>query len=185
MGSDPGSGTDLLAVRIARLEDIPALQRLIADSVRELQKTDYSSEQIEGALGTIYGTDETMIRDGTFFIVESSEGIAGCGGWSKRRTAFGSDDSPVKDDSLLDATTDPAKIRGFFVCPNWARQGVATRILRACEDGASNAGFRYFELVSTLTGVPFYRRHGYFEIERVTLTLPNGQPYPAVRMRKT
>jgi N-acetylglutamate synthase-like GNAT family acetyltransferase len=174
----------MTVLRVAQLDDIPALQELIAVSVRGLQNTDYSHIQIEGALGTIYGTDQRMIGDGTFFVVEHGAAIVGCGGWSRRRTAFGSDDSPVKDDSPLDPNTDPARIRGFFVHPDWARRGIATKILLACEDAARRTGFTRFELVSTLTGVPLYSRHGYVEVERLTLTLPNSEPYIAVRMRK-
>jgi N-acetylglutamate synthase-like GNAT family acetyltransferase len=173
-----------LVLRVARLEDIPTLKELITASVRGLQNSEYSPAQIEGALGTIYGTDRTMISDGTFFVIEHGTAIVGCGGWSRRRTAFGSDDSPVKDDSFLDPKNNPAKIRGFFVHPDYARQGIGTQILTACEHAAGNGGFTRFELVSTLTGVPLYTRHGYVEVERVVLTLPNGEAYPAVRMRK-
>jgi GNAT superfamily N-acetyltransferase len=175
---------DRLILRVALFDDVPALKQLIAESVRGLQIADYSGVQIEGALGTVYGTDQTMIGDGTFFVVEDGLTIVGCGGWSRRRTAFGSDNSPVKDDSPLDPESDPAKIRGFFVHPGWARQGIATRILRACEEAARAAGFNHFELVSTLTGIPLYRRHGYIEVERLTLVLPNSEPYAAVRMQK-
>lgn len=160
------------------------LTELIAASVRGLQTAEYSTSQIEAAIGTIYGTDRRMIGDGTFFVVEHGSQIVGCGGWSRRRTAFGSDDSPVKDDSPLDPQIDPAKIRGFFVHPDWARRGIGTRILLACEEAARKGGFARLELVSTLTGVALYSRHGYVETERVTLTLPNGQPYGAVRMQK-
>ena len=179
-----GRPADRLRLRVARLDDMPELNTLIAASVRGLQNSDYSQAQIEGAIGSVYGTDRTMIGAGTFFVVEDGLAIIGCGGWSRRRTAFGSDDSPVKDDSPLDPQSDPAKIRGFFISPSWARQGIGTRILLACEDAARNAGFSRFELVSTLTGVPLYRRNGYVEIERVTFTLPNSEPYTAVRMRK-
>jgi GNAT superfamily N-acetyltransferase len=175
---------EMLTLRVATLEDASVLREMIADSVRGLQQADYSEAQIEGAIGTIYGTDGTMIADGTFFVVEHCGEIVGCGGWSRRRTAFGSDHSPVKDDTPLDPSTDPAKIRGFFVHPSWARRGIATRILDACERAAREAGFTKFELVSTLTGVALYRRHGYVECEQVCFTLPNGQPYEAVRMRK-
>src|SRR3990170_3332530 len=90
---------DTLVLRLARTADIPALQDLIAASVRGLQRAEYAEAQIEAALGTIYGTDRQMIEDETFFVVEDDCNIVGCGGWSRRRTAFGSDDSPVKDDS--------------------------------------------------------------------------------------
>jgi GNAT superfamily N-acetyltransferase len=166
------------------LEDVPALQELITQSVRGLQAADYTTAQVEGALGTVYGTDQAMISDRTYFVVEHEGAIVACGGWSKRRTAFGSDHSPVKDDRLLDPHVDPAKIRAFFVHPAFARQGLGTRILEACEQAAQNAGFTRFELTATLTGVPLYARHGYIEVEKVQFTLPNGEPYSAVRMRK-
>lgn len=169
---------------MARVEDGPALRELIADSVRGLQQEEYSQEQIEGALGTIYGTDRQMIEDGTFYVVEDDSTIVACGGWSRRRTSFGSDHSPVKDDAPLHPGTDPAKIRGFFVHPNWSRRGIATRLLEACEAAARDAGFLRFELFSTLTGVPLYACRGYTERERVCFTLPNGEPYEAVRMTK-
>src|SRR5688572_1450802 len=123
-----------VTLRPASLDDIPALTTLIAESVRGLQLSDYTTDQIEGAIGTVYGTDRQMISDGTFFAVTDGDRIVACGGWSKRRTAFGSDSSPVKDDSLLDPATDPAKIRGFFVHPDYARQGIGTRILKECEE---------------------------------------------------
>jgi GNAT superfamily N-acetyltransferase len=129
------------ALRVARLEDMPALTQLIVACVRGLQSAEYSEAQIEGAIGTIYGTDRMMIRDGTFFVVEHGSLLIGCGRWSRRKTAFGSDDSPVKDDALLDPLTDAAKIRGFFVHPSRARQGIGTQILLACEDAARDAGF--------------------------------------------
>jgi GNAT superfamily N-acetyltransferase len=173
-----------LSLRLARAQDAADLRELISESVRGLQQTEYSEAQIQGALGTIYGTDRQMIDDGTFFVVECATTIVACGGWSRRRTSFGSDHSPVKDDTPLDPSTDPAKIRGFFVHPEWARRGIATRILEQCERAARNAGFTKFELFSTLTGVALYRNRGYVERERVCFTLPNGEPYEAVRMTK-
>lgn len=173
-----------LSLRVAQVEDVPAIRELIGESVRGLQQAEYSEAQIQGALGTIYGTDQQMMDDGTFFVVECGPTIVACGGWSRRRTSFGSDHSPVKDDTPLDPSTDPAKIRGFFVHPDWARRGIATLILEKCEEAARNAGFARFELFSTLTGVALYQRRGYVERERVCFTLPNGEPYEAVRMTK-
>ena len=171
-------------LRAATPEDIPALRELIRASVYGLQSNEYTEVQIEGAMGTIYGTDSQMIADGSFFVAELGEEIVACGGWSRRRTSCGSDDSPFKDDTLLDPHTEPAKIRGFFVHPRYARQGLATLILASCESAALAAGFRHFELLATLTGVPLYRKHGYAAVETLTWTLANGEPYTAVRMHK-
>src|ERR1700678_537943 len=83
-------------LRLATAADIPALHALIEASVRGLQAHDYTPAQIEGALGTVLGLDTQLIRDQTYFVVEVKDGsdatvFAACGGWSKRKTLFGSD----------------------------------------------------------------------------------------------
>jgi len=171
-------------LRKAGSPDIPALELLIDESVRTLQAADYTAEQIAGALGTVFGVDTQLIRDGTYFVAEDGSQIVACGGWSRRKTPFGSDHGPEKDDSLLDPVTEAARIRAFFVRPGWARRGIGSRILRACEEDAAAHGFRRLELVATLTGEPLYRVHGFEAQERLSLALPNGANLPVVRMVK-
>ena len=174
-----------MLLRGATVEDIPALEALIRESVWGLQQADYTHEQIEGALGTVYGTDRRMIEDGTFFVVESPDGsIVACGGWSRRKTAFGSDASPVKNDAVGDPAVDPARLRGFFVRPSFARKGLGSRILHACESAAVEAGFRRAELVATVTGVALYERYGYTVTREYIIDLPNGEKYRAIGMAK-
>src|SRR5438067_821433 len=116
-----------LEVRPATDADIPALEQLIPASVRGLQASDYSAEQMEGAIGAVFGVDTALIRDGTYFVAETGSDVVACGGWSKRRTLFGSDHVSGKDDALLDPATEPARIRAFFVHPAWARRGIGSR----------------------------------------------------------
>src|SRR5215469_9713187 len=102
-------------LRLATEDDIPALHSLIEASVRGLQTDDYTPSQIEGALGTVLGLDTQLIRDRTYFISESlvqrAQGtLAGCGGWSKRKTLFGADAGPGREPELLDPATDAAKV---------------------------------------------------------------------------
>jgi len=85
---------------------------------------------------------------------------------------------------MLDPATGAAKIRAFFVHPDWTRRGLATLILKACEEAAYARGFRRFEMGATLTGVPMYAARGYTEIERIEAPLPNGLTLPVVRMGK-
>lgn len=174
-----------ITMRQAVLDDVPALEHLVTDSVRELQKDDYTPEQIEGAIGTVFGVDKQLIRDGTYFVVEEGTLIIGCGGWSKRVTPFGSDDTPVKDNSLLDPAHDAAKIRAFFVHPSYARRGIGNRLMEACEAASRAYGFTRLELVATLTGEPLYARHGFEVAERFEIPLPNGARMPVVRMTKS
>jgi GNAT superfamily N-acetyltransferase len=177
-------------LRLATEDDIPALHVLIEASVRGLQANDYTPAQIDGALGTVLGLDTQLIRDQTYFVAETplqntKTRPAGCGGWSKRKTLFGADRGPGREPELLDPAIDAAKVRAIFVHPDFARQGLGTLILATVESAARKAGFRRFEMGSTLTGVPLYRVKGYVEIERIAVPLPNGEALPVVKMIKT
>lgn len=133
--------------------------------------------------------DTQLIADGTYYLavlpVDGRELLAGCGGWSKRKTLFGSDHGPDRTNELLDPTKEAAKIRAFFVHPDWARRGIGTLILNACEQAGREAGFHRFEMGATLTGVPMYAARGYTEVERIVVPLRNGESLPVVRMAKT
>jgi GNAT superfamily N-acetyltransferase len=183
--------TPVYKLRIATIDDIRALHALIEASVRRLQVHDYTAAQMDGALGTVLGVDTQLIRDRTYFIAEAVFGdaaaekrLAGCGGWSKRKTLFGADRGPGREPDLLDPATDPAKIRAIFVHPDFARQGLGSLILAHVEAEAAAAGFRRFEMGSTLTGVELYRRKGYVETERIAVPLHNGEALPVVKMIK-
>lgn len=160
--------------------------------MRGLQADDYTPAQIEGALGTVLGLDTQLIRDQTYYVVEpvsyyrtaEAQPIAACGGWSKRKTLFGSDHASVREPELLDPAEDAAKIRAIFVHPDYARRGLGSLILAQVEAAAKAAGFMHFEMGSTLTGIPLYNLKGYVEEECVHVPLPNGEALPIVRMTK-
>jgi GNAT superfamily N-acetyltransferase len=172
------------SLRKATLEDRAALEVLIAESARGLSRSDYTNEQIEAALGAAFGVDSELIRDGTYFVAESEGRIVGCGGWSRRRTLFGGDAQPGRVSELLDPTRDSARIRAFFVQPDWARRGIARAILERCESEAREHGFRSAELLATLPGERFYRAMGYAGRERVEHRLDDCVTIDFVPMRK-
>jgi|SRR5579872_921991 len=172
-------------IRKAIGADIPRLREVIEASVRGLQAHDYTPAQIEGALRSVYGVDTQLITDGTYFAVVTPDGqIIACGGWSKRKTLYGGDQYIGREDSLLDPKRDAAKIRAFFVHPDWARRGIGSLILDACERAAIDAGFTCLEMGATLTGIPFYRAKGYVEIEKQNAPLANGEVLGIVKMAK-
>ncbi|HWZ59921.1 MAG TPA: GNAT family N-acetyltransferase [Gemmatimonadaceae bacterium] len=173
-----------IRIRPAAFDDVPALEALIEDAVMVLQAADYSEAQRRGALGTVFGVDSQLIRDGTYFVAEASGLLVGCGGWSRRRTLFGGDAIAGRVDEELDPARDAARIRAFFVRPDWERRGIGRQILEACEAAALAAGFRRFGLAATLTGVALYAAHGYEAHERYDVPLPNGLTLPVVRMTK-
>ncbi|HEY3738763.1 MAG TPA: GNAT family N-acetyltransferase [Bryobacteraceae bacterium] len=172
------------SLRLAVPDDIPAIEALIAASVNGLHAGDYTAEQRAGALGSVFGVDRQLIRDGTYFVIETSAELGACGGWSRRRTLFGSDNVAGKDDAFLDPALDAARIRAFFVHPDWARRGFGSQLLEAGEQAARAAGFARLELGATLTGIPLYERHGFKPLDRSDVPLPNGATLPIVRMSK-
>jgi GNAT superfamily N-acetyltransferase len=178
-----------IQIRKATPADVPRLREVIEASVRGLQAEYYSPAQIECALQSVYGVDSRLIADGTYLTAEvpDSQGnaeIVACGGWSKRKTLYGGDQYGGREDSLLDPAQDAAKIRAFFVHPDWARRGIGSLILEACERAAVDAGFARLEMGATLSGVEFYEAKGYAQIEKQALPLGNGEALPIVRMAK-
>src|SRR5882762_6574135 len=111
-------------IRKANLDDRGDIETLIVESARNLSYEDYSGEQIEAAIKTVFGVDTSLILDGTYFVAESSGELIGCGGWSKRKTLFGGDQYESRDAAELDPTAEAAKIRAFFIHPAHARKGI-------------------------------------------------------------
>jgi len=176
--------TSAPTLRLAQPGDVETLNRMIRESARALSVGFYTPAQTEAAIRWVFGVDSVLVNDGTYFIAEWNGDIAGCGGWSRRRTLYGGDQRPVGGDDFLDPATDAAKVRAFFVAPAFARRGVGTILLESCADAAWHAGFRALELMATLPGVPLYAARGFTPVEDVHDTLPDGTILPFVRMRR-
>jgi GNAT superfamily N-acetyltransferase len=170
--------------RLAKDKDIPSLEVLIPLSVHGLQAPHYSSAQREAAMGLIFGVDRQLICDGTYFVVERGEVIVGCGGWSRRRSLYGGDSARAGVDELLDPERDAARVRAFFVHPEWARRGIGRSIMIACEQAIKQAGFHNVEIIATLAGEPLYASFGYATVERYEIAMTGGLNLPVVRMTK-
>ena len=136
-------------------------------------------------MGTVFAVDRQLIGDRTYFVVEDGNSIAGCGGWSRRRSLFGGDSlRAASDGDTLDPARDSARIRAFFVHPDRARRGIGRQIMVACEKAIVEARFRSVELVATLAGEPLYAAFGYTAVDRYAIPLAGGLALPAVRMVK-
>lgn len=171
-------------LRHATLADKPELTALIARSARELSAGDYTPEQVEGALRGAFGVDTQLIEDRTYFVAELDGKLVACGGWSKRRTLFGSDARSGRDAAELNPAVDAAKIRAFFVDPAYARRGLGSAILSRCEAEASACGFRSFEMMATLPGAKLYSRYGYSGTARVHYEVQPGVTIEFIPMKK-
>jgi len=173
-------------LRVATKEDVAGIRGLIEASVRGLQAEDYSAAQMDGALATVFTVDSRLIADGTYFVAfDDRDELAGCGGWSFRKTLYGGDHQIEKiAPERLDPAVDAAKIRAIFVHPKFARMRLGSQILEAAENAAATAGFTQFEMGSTLTGVALYWSKGYREIGRIAVPVGNGERITVVRMVK-
>ncbi len=174
----------MLRYRLARLEETDSLTELIERSALALQSDDYSETQIRGALGTVFGVDTQLIKDKTYFAVDDGKQLVACGGWSKRKTLFGADAAKTEADPLLDPATDAARIRAFFVSPDYARRGIGNTLIERSEQAATQIGFRRMELVATLSGERLYASVGYQPVRRYELDLISGETMPVVSMAR-
>jgi GNAT superfamily N-acetyltransferase len=168
--------------RLAVRADIPSLTALMDAAIAELQRGFLDDLQIESSRA-IMGIDTQLIDDGTYFVVESDGELAGCGGWSRRATLYGGNQTPGRDAKLLDPAVDAARVRAMYTSPAFARRGVGRLILSLCEAAASAEGFTRLELMSTLSGEPLYTVYGFRALEWVE-DATGGAPVPIIRMEK-
>lgn len=174
-----------MRIRRATLADRSALHDLIARSARLLSRGHYTERQVESALATgVFGVDSELVADGTYFVAETDGKLVGCGGWSRRKTLFGGDAFAGREAEPLDPARDPAKIRAFFVHPEWARRGIGRAILERCEAEARAAGFGALEMMATLPGLEFYQAAGYAFDAAVEYEMDDGVSIDFVRMSK-
>jgi GNAT superfamily N-acetyltransferase len=175
----------MIAPRLARLEDLPAIEALITRSAQELSAGYYTPAQVAALLRYVFGADTQLIRDGTYFVCEVDGGaLVAAGGWSRRGTLFGADRMKSTEDPLLDPATEAARIRAFFVDPGWARRGLGRRLFTECQAAARSAGFRALALVATLPGEPLYSALGFELTERFALRLPDGTEVRVAHMSR-
>jgi N-acetylglutamate synthase-like GNAT family acetyltransferase len=174
-------------IRTATTEDVPQLHELIELSIRQLSTDAYNPAQIEGSVGFVFGPDTQLIADSTYFVATPADNpnlIVGSGGWSFRKTLFGSDRAPGRVPARRDPSKEAASIRAIFVRPGFTRKGLGTQIMEHCEQAAIQAGFSKLEMGSTLTGLSLYSHCGYTRTGEEAVPLPNRESLLVVHMSK-
>ena len=159
------------------------MRDLMSMAIEQLQTEFLTPEQIE-ASKYVMGLDSLLVRDRTYFVIEVAGEMAGCGGWSRRKTLLGGDHTQGSDPERLDPKKDAARIRAMYTHPNFIRQGVGTLILKLCEQAARKEGFTHAELAATMAGVPLYKHYGFREQKHWMEKTPMGVDVPLVRMVK-
>lgn len=175
-------------IRLARREDMPAIEAMHFLSVQALNTRDYTADQIEAFISHLGTYDPSLIDDETYFVAEEEGRIVASGGWSLRTPQFekGTEDAgngPGMGQGM-GLSPNSAKIRSIFVHPQHIRRGLATRLVQLSEEQAVMAGCRILELWATLTGVPLYCALGYEEVGRIAFAAPEVQPLLSVHMAK-
>ena len=169
--------------RIATFDDIPAIEKLMKQSINQLLGPLLTKDQLEASFDSM-GLDDQLIKDKTYFMIFSNDIFVGCGGWSNRETLFGGNHTPNRDDQFLDPKEDSARIRAMYTHPEWIRKGVGSLVINLGEEAAKNLGFKKCELMATQSGIPLYKNNGYKPIENVIYTASSGKTVPMVRMEK-
>lgn len=169
-------------LRLATLDDGPAIDELMKSSTRAIFPAFYDGRQTASAVVHIAHVDPMLLEDGTYFVLEADGEVVACGGWSRRDKLFSGEAGQEGRARLLDPATEPARVRAMFVRDDWTRRGLGTRILQACEDAARDEGFTTLALMATLPGVLLYERYGFRRLRDVTITMPDGVPLACVEM---
>ena len=170
--------------RLALEADMEDLIALMTAAISTLQSGFLNDEQVTASF-EVMGLDTKLIEDKTYFVILCQDTIVGCGGWSRRATLFGGNQTRDRDDALLDPKVDAARIRAMYTHPDWTRRGIGRLILELCEQAARKEGFSRCQLAATLSGQPLYRAAGYQPIEYFTVVTSKNIEVPLVKMAKS
>ena len=173
-----------MKIRLASLEELSAMTDLMNKSISILLKPYLPPDGVVGSFD-IMGLDTQLVKDQTYFVVETDQKIVGCGGWSRRATLFGGDHTDGREPRLLDPKTESARVRAMYTHPEYTRRGIGTLVLNESEKAARKEKFSKVELAATLSGEPLYRARGYLPIEYFSSTASNGAEIPLIRMEKS
>jgi GNAT superfamily N-acetyltransferase len=170
--------------RIAVAADIPAIRELMHLSAQALFPAFYDHPQAVSGAVHLAHLDTLLVHDGTYFVHEHDGELVACGGWSRRAKLYAGGAVGADDDRLLDPAAEAARVRAMFVRADWTRRRLGFALLRSSERAAAAEGFRELVLVAALPGVPLYRADGFAEVERLTITMPDGVQIAGVEMRR-
>jgi GNAT superfamily N-acetyltransferase len=171
-----------LTHRVATLDDLDTIRVVVRRAIEQLQSGFLTPEQV-AASHQVMGVDTQLLRDGTYILLLAGDRIAGCGGWSYRRTLFGGDASVIaREPETLNPLIDAARIRAMYTDPDFTRRGIGRRVLELCERAAWDAGFRRTEMMATMAGEPLYRSCGYERLNGPILASADNTTVPLVQM---
>jgi GNAT superfamily N-acetyltransferase len=171
-------------LRVATLDDEAAVESLMKESAAVLFPRFYDEQQAASAVRYVARVDPMLLADGTYFVLETGDGLVACGGWSRRDRLYTGSGESDGDTRSLDPSSEPARVRAMFVRAEWTRRGLGRRILEECESAARREGFRQLALMATMPGVPLYLAYGFRALEEVDVAMPDGVTIRCTSMEK-
>lgn len=170
----------MLSIRHATRRDSQALRQLHAQSLRTLGTACYSDEVLHAFIEQVGTLDERLLDDGTYYAAFVNTRLAGCGGWTPRQPDYVRHLAGNAGQQARDLPT----IRSLYIHPDFARRGIARKLMAVIEDAIAVADHDRIALSATLNAVAFYRRLGYRSVEPAVLRMPGGLQFVAVKMEK-
>ena len=162
--------TQQTLIRVARPDDLAAVDALLGRSYPRLLKADYAPSVMVTIVPVIARARPELLASGRYFLAEDIDGrVVGAGGYSL--PAYGPQGSATM-----------ANIRHLATDPDALRRGVGRRLMQAIFTAAAAEGIHRFDCLSTLTAVPFYRAVGFEQIGPVQVPILAGMTFPAMRM---
>ena len=154
-------------IRPSRIEDLAAVDALLARSYPKLLKADYPPSVLVTALPIISRAQPDLLRCGTYYVAEEDGHILGAGGWTRDK-----------------AQHDKGHIRHVASDDRHQRRGIARALLEQSFETAKNADVREVECWSTLTAERFYQSMGFETLGLMDVTLAGGISFPSLRMMR-
>lgn len=170
--------TQSLTLRLARPEDLSAVDALLARSYPRLLAKDYPPSIMVTIVPIIARARPDLLASGRYFVVEDVAGrVLGAGGFSMS--------APGPRGGLAGAATAAtAHIRHVATDPDATRQGVGRRVMEAIFAAAGEKQVTGYDCLSTLTAVPFYAAFGFAVVGPVQVPMMPGLSFPAIRMTR-
>jgi N-acetylglutamate synthase-like GNAT family acetyltransferase len=157
-------------LRVASINDTPAVSALLEASYPTLLRADYSAEILGAALPLLTRANPSLLASGTFYVAQAESRIVGCGGWSFERPGSG------------EIVAGLGHVRHFATHPDWTRIDVGRALLSRCIEEATIGGLDILHCQSTLSAQEFYRKQGFVAIETTGVELAPNVVLAAVLM---
>lgn len=163
--------TPTISLRKASLNDLAAVDRLLARSYPRLLAADYPPSVMVLAVPVIARARPELLASGRYLVALDAAGtVVAAGGWSMGRPDGGT------------TLGDLGHVRHVATDPVVVRQGIGRRLMHEVMADAARAGVRRMDCLSTRTAVPFYAALGFRVLGETEVPLRPGISFPAVRM---